>query len=86
MSSKLGKVLKSVITIVFPHQNIHKYIWTSPNGKIHSQIEHILKGYPSFREADCDTDHYLVVTKVTDRLYVSKQHRTLTIRGLITRS
>lgn len=41
-SSKLGKVLKSVTTRVFPHHNIHKYIWTSPNGKIQSQIDHIV--------------------------------------------
>ena len=27
----------------------------------------------SFRGADCDTDHYLVVTKVRERLAVSKQ-------------
>jgi hypothetical protein len=27
----------------------------------------------SFRPADCDTDHYLVVTKVTERLAVNKQ-------------
>jgi hypothetical protein len=27
----------------------------------------------SFRAADCDTDHYLVVTKVRERLAVSKQ-------------
>jgi len=44
-SSKLGKVLKSVTTVMFPHHNIHKYIWTSPNGKIHSQIDHILIVY-----------------------------------------
>lgn len=31
-------------------------------------------------------DHYLVVTKVTDRLYVSKQHKNLTITELIARS
>jgi hypothetical protein len=23
---------------MFPHHNIHKYIWTSPNGKIHNQF------------------------------------------------
>jgi hypothetical protein len=27
----------------------------------------------SFRAADCDTDHYLVVAKVRERLAVSKQ-------------
>ena len=27
----------------------------------------------SFRRADCDTDHYLVITKVRERLAVSKQ-------------
>jgi hypothetical protein len=26
----------------FPHRNIHKYIWTSRDGKIHNQIDHIL--------------------------------------------
>ena len=25
----------------FPHRNIHKYIWTSPDG-IHNQIDHVL--------------------------------------------
>jgi hypothetical protein len=27
----------------------------------------------SFRAADCDTDHYLVVAKVRERLAVNKQ-------------
>jgi len=27
---------------MFPHRNIHKYNWTSPDGKIHNQIHHIL--------------------------------------------
>jgi len=31
-------------------------------------------------------DHYLVVTKVTDTLSVSKQQKNLTIRELIARS
>jgi hypothetical protein len=33
----------------------------------------------SFRAADCDTDHYLVVAKITERLAVKKQttHRVL---------
>jgi hypothetical protein len=49
---------------------------------INSKIDHILidrrrhssvLDVRSFRAADCDTDHYLVVAKVRKRLAVSKQ-------------
>ena len=68
---------------MFPHRNIHKYAWTSAVGKTHSQIYHILidrSRYSSvldvlhFRRADCDTDQYLVVARVRERLAVIKQH------------
>jgi hypothetical protein len=67
---------------MFPHRNIHKFTWTSPVGKTHNQIDHIFRDrrrhssildVRSFREADCDTDHYLVVAKVRERLAMSKQ-------------
>jgi hypothetical protein len=32
----------SVKSMMFPHCNIHKYNWTSPDGKTHDQIEYIL--------------------------------------------
>jgi hypothetical protein len=54
----------------------------SPDGKTHNQIDHILVDRRrhstvldvlSFRAADCDSDHYLVVAKVRERLAVNKQ-------------
>jgi len=71
-----------VKSTMFPHRNIHKYTWTSPDGKAHNQIDHVLidrrwhssvLDVRSFRGADCDIDHYLVIAKVRERLAVGKQ-------------
>jgi hypothetical protein len=72
----------TVKSTMFPHCNIHKFTWTSPGGKTHNQIDNILidrrrnssiLDIRSFRAADCDTDHYLVVAKFKERLAVSKR-------------
>jgi hypothetical protein len=80
-NAKLGREELFVKSTLFRHQNIHKYTWTSSDGKTHSQINHILEDsrwlssildVQSFRGTDCDTDHYLVVAKVRKRLAVSE--------------
>jgi endonuclease/exonuclease/phosphatase family metal-dependent hydrolase len=64
----------TVKSTMFPHCNIHKFTWISPEGKTHNHIDHILidrrqhssvLDFGSFRAADCDTDHYLVVARVS---------------------
>ena len=71
-----------VQSTMFPHWNIHKHTWTSPNGNTHNQIDHMfidgrwhscVFNVWSFRGADCDTNHYLMVANVRERLAVSKQ-------------
>jgi hypothetical protein len=61
---------------------IHKYSWTSPDGKTHNEIDLILIDRPrhssildvrSFKAADCDTDHCLVVAESRERLAGNKQ-------------
>jgi hypothetical protein len=72
---------------IFSYRSIHKFTWISSDGKAHSQIDHTMLGrrwqssvrvlgVQSFRGADCETDLYLVVTKIRERLAVSKQNCT----------
>jgi len=67
---------------MLPLRNIHKYSWTFPDGKNRNKIDHILterRWHSSildvrrFRGADCDTDNYLVVARVRERLAASKE-------------
>jgi hypothetical protein len=73
-----------VKSTMFPHRNIHKYTWTCTDGNNHSQIHHILidrrrhssvLDVRSFRAADCDTNHCLLVAKIKERLAVNKQEQ-----------
>jgi endonuclease/exonuclease/phosphatase family metal-dependent hydrolase len=70
-----------VKSTMFPHCNIHKYTWTSPDVQTHNQIDHILVDrrrnsnlldVRSCRAADCDSDHYLVVAKVREKLAMNR--------------
>jgi len=71
-----------VKSTMFLHRNIHKYTCTSPDVNTQNQVVHMLidkrwhsstLDARSFRGADCNTDHYLVVSKFMERLTISKQ-------------
>ncbi|KAJ4438077.1 hypothetical protein ANN_14016 [Periplaneta americana] len=71
-----------VKSTTFSHKGIHEYTWTSPDGLTHNQIDHILidkrrhtsiVDIRTFRGADCNSDHYLVIGELRERLSVAKQ-------------
>ena len=62
---------------LFQHETIHKYTWTSPDGNIHNQIDHVLINgkwrkslldVRAFRGADLGSDHELVIAKIQLKL------------------
>jgi exonuclease III len=67
----------------FPHCDSHKHTWTS-DGVTHNQIDHVLidkrrhlniLDVRSFRGADCNIDHCMVVAKLRERISLSKGAR-----------
>jgi hypothetical protein len=69
------------------HKNIHRATWKSPDGQTMNEIYHILTDMRhksnlmdirTFRGANTDSDHFLVVSKLRTRISnCKKEHSTI---------
>ena len=67
----------AIVSTMFPHKNIHKHIWTSPNGLYQNQIDHVAVSFNfkryvqdvrAYRGADVASDHNLMAAKTMLKL------------------
>uniref|UniRef100_A0A2S2P671 Craniofacial development protein 2 n=1 Tax=Schizaphis graminum TaxID=13262 RepID=A0A2S2P671_SCHGA len=69
-----------VSSTYFPRKDIHKQTWVAPNQVVKNQIDHnimiqnrhkgCIKNIRTYRGADADSDHYLVIAKYMTGLSV----------------
>lgn len=66
-----------IVSTSFEHKNIYKETWMSPDGRTKNQIDHVLietkhqklvKNVRSYRGADANTDHFLVIAEIKQQL------------------
>ena len=66
---------------IYPHKDIHKLTWKSPDGRTTNQLDYIiingkwrrsLRDVRVYRGADIISDHYFVVSKVKLKLRKNK--------------
>ena len=67
----------AIASTTFPHKEIHRHTWTSPNGQYHNQNDHVavrsnfkrsVQDVRAYRGADCASDHNLVIAKTLLKL------------------
>jgi hypothetical protein len=75
----LGRIVNS---IYFPHKNIHKKTWISPDGKTQNQIDHVIIDIRHAKDitdvktctvADSNSHHVLVRARLRQRIATSKK-------------
>jgi endonuclease/exonuclease/phosphatase family metal-dependent hydrolase len=79
---------------LFPHRNIHKIPWKSPDGNTFDQIDHIfndarhqsnLLDVTSYRGSNIGSDHFLIIAKLQRKIsrYYRHNKSTENKRGMI---
>ncbi|XP_054289925.1 uncharacterized protein LOC129005133 [Macrosteles quadrilineatus] len=72
-----------IMSTSFQRKNIHKETWMSPDGRTRNQIDHVLvdnrnkssvSNIRSIREAECGSDHHLILVKLTQRISLEINH------------
>jgi hypothetical protein len=57
----------TVTKTMFPHRNINKFTWRSPDGETHNQIDHILyigDGIQVYLMSDCSGQHIVILINI----------------------
>jgi endonuclease/exonuclease/phosphatase family metal-dependent hydrolase len=80
---------------IFSHKNIHKTTWKSSDGQTMNQIDHILidmrhksnvMDVRSFRGANIDSDHFLVISKLRARISNCKKGHGTVVKSIVLRN